>query len=155
MTYIGIDPGAKGGIATIELQQDGSRIVHVYPYSDDRLKKVCRSLVVTSALCVIEKVGAMPKQGVASTFHFGQSFGYILGVLEAFEIPYQLVTPQRWKRHFSLDKDKKKSVQTAKCLFPNLSLLPSPQCRVESDGMAEALLIALYGARTDRGGIEE
>lgn len=146
MTYIGIDPGKKGGIAIIA---GGNN--EVYPYTDDTLKLVAANASKTNALCFVEKVSAMPKQGVTSMFNFGKSYGYILGVLEANGIPYQTVSPQRWKRHFGLDNDKRKSIVTAKRLFPALSLLPTERCRVESDGMAEALLIALYAQRTDTG----
>ena len=149
MVYIGIDPGKKGGVAVIEDLTD-ERKVEVHPYSDDTLKAVCNEISsrgADNAFCVVEKVGAMPGQGVTSTFNFGKSFGYILGVLEANGIPYQLISPQRWKKHFSLDNDKNKSIQTAKRLFPSVSLLPTDRCRVESDGMAEALLIAEFARR--------
>ena len=151
MIYLGIDPGKKGGIAVIEEREGGEKKISVYPYTNDTLKFVCSSLTVNSSFCVVEKVGAMPKQGVTSTFNFGQSFGYILGVLEAFSVPYQLVTPQTWKKHFGLNADKGKSIETAKRLFPSISLLPTERCHVDSDGMAEALLMALYAMRTDRG----
>lgn len=149
MLYIGIDPGQKGGIAVIEAQEGGRKASKAFPYTDDSLKGACAVCAKETALCVVEKVGAMPKQGVASTFNFGKSFGYILGVLEANNIPYELVTPKKWKKHFSLDDDKKKSIQTAKRLFPGVSLLPTERCRVESDGMAEALLLALYAYRLE------
>ena len=150
MIYIGIDPGKKGGIALIDVREGGERIVTVYTYTDDTLKELCSRVCGTPTFCIVEKVSAMPRQGVTSTFHFGQSFGYILGVLEAHRIPYQLVTPKTWKRHFGLSDDKTRSIETAKHLFPNSSLLPTPKCRVESDGMAEALLMALYGLRLEK-----
>ena len=155
MTYIGIDPGKRGGVAVIKDLTD-ERIVEVHPYSDDTLKKVCKELTAdwkNVILCVVEKVGAMPGQGVTSTFNFGKSFGYILGVLEANGIPYQLISPQRWKKHFSLTNDKNKSIQTAKRLFPSVSLLPTDRCRVESDGMAEALLMAEFARRMSGGSL--
>lgn len=151
MTYIGIDPGKKGGIAVLEEREGGEKKISVYPYTDNALKLVCSSQIVISCFCIVEKVSAMPKQGVTSTFHFGQSFGYILGVLEANGISYQLVTPKTWKKHYGLNDDKGKSIETAKRLFPSVSLLPTDRCRVDSDGMAEALLMALYAMRTDRG----
>ena len=155
MVYIGIDPGKKGGVAVIEDLTD-ERIVEVHPYSDDKLKAVCKEISsrgTDNVFCVVEKVGAMPGQGVTSTFNFGKSFGYILGVLEANGIPYQLISPQRWKKHFSLTNDKNKSIQTAKRLFPSVSLLPTDRCRVESDGMAEALLMAEFARRMSGGAI--
>lgn len=153
MIYVGIDPGQKGGIAVIKL--DAERHIsaaHAFPYSNDKLKEVAYEVsheYTDNVLCFVEKVGAMPKQGVTSMFNFGVSFGYILGVLEANDVPYQLVTPQKWKKHFGLDNDKSKSVALCKRLFPTISLLPTERCRKDSDGMAEALLIALYAKRSD------
>jgi crossover junction endodeoxyribonuclease RuvC len=90
----------------------------------------------------------MPHQGVTSMFSFGQSYGFILGVLTAFGIGYQLVPPGTWKReHGLLHTQKQDSVAVAKRLFPGVSLLPTERCRKESDGMAEALLIAEYARR--------
>lgn len=156
MIYIGIDPGKKGGVAVIEDLKE-ERVVQTHPYSDDTLMKICKDLSLERncrpVFCVVEKVGAMPGQGVTSTFNFGKSFGYILGVLEANGIPYQLISPQRWKKHFSLTNDKNKSIQTAKRLFPSVSLLPTDRCRVESDGMAEALLIAEFARRMSGGSL--
>lgn len=145
MIYMGIDPGAKGGIAVI-----GPNNVEAFPFSEDKLKELCRNMP-QDALCFVEKVGAMPGQGVVSMFNFGKSYGYIIGVLEANGISYQLVSPQKWKKHFSLSKDKDASVKTCKNLYPHVSLLPTERCKKENDGMAEALLIALYAKRTDGG----
>lgn len=152
MTYIGIDVGKKGSIAVIF--EDN---IEVYPYSDDKLMYICskaKALKITQkeqTFCIVEKVGAMPGQGVTSMFNFGKSFGYILGVLEANKMPYQLVTPQIWKKEFNLlKKDKAESIKVCKRLYPTISLLPTERCTKESDGMAEALLICTYGKRLNK-----
>lgn len=155
MIYMGIDPGAKGGIAVIFVDKETGDIAkgEAYPYSNDKLKQLAYELSSDwsdNLLCFVEKVSAMPKQGVTSMFNFGVSFGYIQGVLEANQVPYELVSSKKWKNHFGLDNDKSKSVAYCKRLFPNLSLLPTSRCHKESDGMAEAILIALYAKRTDK-----
>lgn len=145
MIYIGIDPGKKGGVATIS--EDG---VKVYQWDDQRFIEDMRQHANWMDKCVaaVEKVGAMPGQGVTSMFSFGQYYGFILGVLTAFGIPYQLVSPATWKREFGLLKSQKQgSVDVCKRLFPGVSLLPTERCRKESDGMAESLLIAEYARR--------
>ena len=145
MIYIGIDPGKKGGVATIS--EDG---VKVYQWDDQRFIEDMRQHANWLDKCVaaVEKVGAMPGQGVTSMFSFGQSYGFILGVLAAFGIPYQLVSPATWKREFGLLKSQKQgSVDVCKRLFPGVNLLPTERCRKESDGMAEATLIAEYARR--------
>lgn len=148
MIYIGIDPGAKGGIAYIE-DVAGIRLsCNAVPYSPEVLKSLAKKWGTDDlARCCLENVHSMPKQGVKSTFAFGESFGYIKGVLESFEIPYQEVAPNKWKKEFSLiGKDKAASIYCAKKLFPGVSLIPDG-CRVEKDGLAEALLMAEYARR--------
>lgn len=144
MIYIGIDPGKHGAYAIID---EGST-AQVWPWDDSEFATKMRGLNhLPHVMACVEKVGAMPGQGVTSMFNFGKSAGFIEGVLSALGIPYQLVTPQRWKKEFTLHNSKQKSVEVCKRLFPDVSLLPTPRCRVASDGMAEALLMAEYARR--------
>lgn len=144
--FIGIDPGKKGGIAVIDIDND---ISFTAPYSNEYLISLLMSISQNNreAVCCLEKVGAMPGQGVVSMFSFGQSVGYIKGVLEAFKIPYQEITPQKWKREFGLTSDKAASAEVCRKLFPEISLLATPKCKKPHDGMAEALLMAEYARR--------
>jgi crossover junction endodeoxyribonuclease RuvC len=145
--YVGIDPGADGGIAYID--SDGA---HTYTYSDEQLIAILRMVDEIyrpgEAVACLEKVGAMPKQGLSSTFKFGKSAGFIEGVLQAFDIPYQMITPQVWKKAFSLiKKDKKESCSVCRKLFPNVNLKRTDRYTTYHDGMAEALLMAEYARR--------
>ena len=145
--YIGIDPGKSGGIALIE---DGQ--ARTMPYSDRQLFATFREVkeksnIWSEVICCLEKVGAMPGQGVTSMFNFGVSYGYIKGVLEANGIPYQEIPPQRWKKEFGLNSDKAASVDVCRKLFPDVNLLATPRCKKPHDGMAEALLMAEYARR--------
>lgn len=149
--WIGIDPGKNGGIAVITEDID-SECVAVYPYSNEKLMEILDSASKSYGKIMVEKVGAMPKQGVVSTFNFGMAYGYILGAIEAHKISYQLVTPQAWKREFGCTADKKKSIDVCKRLFPRVNLLPTERSRKESDGLAEALLICEYARRKMKGG---
>lgn len=146
--FIGIDPGKSGGIAYINTE---SGICCTEPYSDKALIDLCRDESwrgnTEHIMCCLEKVGARPGQGVVSMFSFGQSVGYIKGVLEAFRIPYQEITPQKWKREFGLNSDKAASAEVCRKLFPDVSLLATPKCKKPHDGMAEALLMAEYARR--------
>ena len=89
----------------------------------------------------------MPGQGVVSMFNFGQNFGFIQGVLKAYEIPFELVPPQKWKKEFSVTSDKNTSIEVAKRLFPGVNLKATEKCKKDHDGMAEALLMAEYARR--------
>lgn len=157
--YIGIDPGKSGGIAYID-----DRGAYTFPYSDEALIQIAekargrgailkvddtrKTVELPTVRCCLEKVGAFPGEGVVASFSFGKSAGFIEGVLQATGIPYQLITPQIWKREFSLlKKDKKESVKVCRKLFPGVNLLATPRCKKEHDGMAEALLMAEYARR--------
>ena len=147
MIYIGIDPGKNGGIAFIDTFQQS---YDVYVFSEETLlKKLYRfsKYKTDSIKCVLEKVNAMPGQGVVSMFNFGMNFGFIQGVLKAYGIPYELVTPQKWKKEFSCTSDKNTSIEVCKRLFPNVNLKATERCKKDHDGIAEALLIAEYGRR--------
>ena len=82
----------------------------------------------------------MPKQGVASTFKFGQSFGFLQGILIAAEIPFELVTPQKWQRYLGCRTKGDKNITKARAqeLFPDI------KC---THAVSDALLIAEYGRR--------
>ena len=139
MVYIGIDPGARGGIGIL----NGDN-VQVVPYSNQALIEFCQ-LYQDIALVTVEKVHAMPGQGVTSMFTFGRNYGYIVGVLEAFQMQYTLIDPRTWKNYFGITADKRSSIYKCQELYPGVNLLPTPRCKKESDGMAEALLIARWG----------
>lgn len=145
MIYLGIDPGKDGGISYIQVAE-GKTKAHSFVYSDYMLNLLCSTLR-GDIVCCLEQVHAMPKQGVTSMFNFGVEFGYIKGVLEASKIPYQEVSPQKWKKEFSLNGEKEKSIEACKRLFPDVCLLRTEKCRKEHDGMAESLLMAEYARR--------
>lgn len=143
-TYIGIDPGKSGALAI--LHEDG----HIETYTFDAavyanvLDHVSKN---TDPICCLEKVGAMPGQGVVSMFNFGHNLGFIEGVLITARVPYQLVPPQTWKKEFSLTSDKARSIEVCQKLFPNANLMATNRSRKPSDGIAEAVLMAEYARR--------
>jgi len=95
------------------------------------------------AMAVVEKVGSMPGQGVASTFRFGRAVGVVDGVLGALGVPTQYVSPAVWKRYFGLlKKPKDASRLIALEWFPNCA---AELTRKKDHGRAEALLIGLWG----------
>lgn len=142
MNFIGIDPGKKGAIAVI--REDGS--IASCTFDECEYLKILSSHAL-NGVAAIEDVHAMPRQGVTSMFNFGFNKGWIMGVLYALSIPTERVSVQRWKKMFSLDSDKDKSIELAKRLFPAANLFATPRCKKPSDGIAEALLIAEYERR--------
>ena len=90
----------------------------------------------------VELVHTMPGQGVASSGRFMQAFGTILGVLGALKIPRELISPQRWKKHYSLiGADAEGSRQKAIDLFPGAA--PFLQLK-KHHNRSEAMLLAAF-----------
>lgn len=147
MFYIGIDPGKKGAIAIVGQTPDSFQVM---PYTEDKLKEVCE-IYSGSCKVALENVHAMPGQGTVSMFNFGKGFGFILGMLTAYNIPYELVNPQKWKAEFSVTSDKNTSIEVCKRLFPGVNLYPTDRCKKESSDMAESLLICEWGRRHTKG----
>ena len=149
---IGIDPGASGAIA---LLVSGVLIsVHDMPTVTVERNKAQKRQVCPAGLSLlmqqlsphratVEKVGAMPGQGVSSMFSFGRSVGIIEGVLAAKQIPVTFTTPQAWQKLSGASKGKDGSRQRVMELFPSQAHLFA---RVKDDGRADAVLIALAGA---------
>lgn len=146
MTYIGIDPGKTGAMAILE---DGVRLPQIIPYNKDAYLERLRIIYYEDEPCVccIEQVHAIRGNGTASTWAFGESYGWLLGMLDTLCIPYQPITPQKWKKEFGLTADKAKSVEVCKQLFPGIKLLRTERSRKEDDNIAESALLALYAKR--------
>ena len=145
MIWIGIDPGAKGAMALVGVK-DGPEII---PY--DQKKYIDRlwmyQIEGLDMICCIEAVHSISGQGIASSFNFGQTYGWLLGMLDSIGIPYQPVHPQRWKKEFGLNADKAASVEVCKRLYPGVNLHRTDRSKKEDDNCAEALLLATYAKR--------
>jgi crossover junction endodeoxyribonuclease RuvC len=147
MFIIGIDPGQKGAFA---LMDDGgvliSRPMFLAGKSIDISLLAITIKTYMPDYAVVEKVHSMPKQGVASSFKFGKSYGIVLGVLSALSIPTILVTPRAWKRKIlaGTKKDKDAAIEYVRMKYPSFNLIPKG-CRKPNDGMADAICLAEYG----------
>lgn len=141
MIFMGIDPGKSGAIAVIG--QTVVDFVRLDSTESDIAEFIQSWDVLYDGECFafLEKVSAMPKQGVSSTFKFGQSYGFCRGLLIAHKIPFETVTPQKWQRKLGCLSRGDKNVTKAKAqeLFPNEKIVHAT---------ADALLIAEYCRRT-------
>ena len=99
------------------------------------------------ALAVVERVHAMPDQGVSSMFRFGEGYGIVQGVLYAFGIRMLMPPPSVWKARLSLTQRKDDSLSLASNIFgpANTDRYFS---RKKDNGRAEAALLAVYGAQS-------
>lgn len=156
--FIGIDPG-KGGafcllaktasIRFFDFPKDGN----LYAYWRT-LDSIVRAHNIQG--CVLEKVHAMPKQGVSSMFSFGMNFGIWQGWLIAWEVPFQLVAPQTWMKGMTSKADganpKARVGMAASRMFPHAELT-GPKGGFK-DGRADALMMAYYAmVQSPQGGI--
>ena len=150
---VAVDPGLSGAVAV--LSADGA-LVHLadLPIARDhslawidggRLQsELLEAIAGRPCRAYVERVGAMPGQGVSSCFTFGAGLGSILAVLQTLRLPLELISPATWKRALGLPRDKGAALDRARLLFPSAELHLK-----RHDGRAEALLLA-YHALTRR-----
>lgn len=153
MIILGIDPGLSGAIAIYNIYTEELVVMDMPVVEMTRNGKHKREVSPALVADVIagkgavraymERVSAMPGQGVSSMFSFGRSAGIIEGVLAAYEIPVTLVTPQAWMKGMAVRAGKDGSRERAMQLFPAYSTLFA---RKKDDGRSDAALIAKYGA---------
>jgi crossover junction endodeoxyribonuclease RuvC len=152
---VGIDPGLSGALFFLDPSRlSAGEAVDLPIHVLTRGGKKKRELDIVGLIGIltahqvdhafVERVGAMPGQGVSSTFALGKCCGVILGVIAAHTIPLTLVAPAVWKRALGVPKAKDGARARASQLLPEAAA----QWRLQKhDGRAEAALIALYGVR--------
>lgn len=177
---IGIDPGKDGGIVALVLDGSGIRCVyqaltkHVAPNLEPdlcyRAVMDARNAVIEyvdegidyQIVGVLERVGAMPKQGLSSTFSFGHGRGVFRGVLAGHGWHVLEPVPTVWQAAVLANipgpklapgagKDERRKAVRARYMsrasqVDGLDLIP-PGCRVPQDGLGAACCLALFGLR--------
>lgn len=148
---VGIDPGLSGAIGVLKNGRfvavenipivnkgGGSVKTEIDPHG---MYKMLLGFISENdeAEIALERVSAMPGQGVSSVFCFGDSYGCCRSVATISGQSVYLVTPATWKKHFGLDRDKEKSRALAIRLFPDAPL----HLKKHAD-RAEALLLARW-----------
>lgn len=157
---IGIDPGAKGGVAILDNM--GKLIdavpmpkgVEFYRYLKFNQRDDC-FIYIEKAQPHREKKDrygkTVSKEGIMSTFTNGFNYGKLISALEIYQISYGLsvsifeVYPISWKSAFNLTKDKKESMRLCEFIFPESKQYIYGKNGGALDGIAEAILIAHYG----------
>ena len=165
MNYLGIDPGLKGGFVVID---DQSRIVSMakMPTAHDGKRNAVDSvgvwaiyrdvnrfawsgisdISVTPVVAALEKIVAF-QMGRTSALNYGEGAGFLKMGLVAAGIPYELVTPQRWKKLLGIPAGSPKPFSVTKAL----QLFPTAELKKSDDGLADALLMAEWLRRTRTG----
>lgn len=166
MKVIGIDPGVHGAVAIYDSGNPTSVAAFPFPIvkvvsgkkKRSRLDiDACWNLLLTlnlvhePVLAVIEDVngyaGNKNATGAAG-FVFGRATGIIEGMIVALGIPRHYESPSALKKHFRIQGKTREELKTASRitasrLFPGSSHLFT---RVADDGVAEASLMARFGA---------
>jgi crossover junction endodeoxyribonuclease RuvC len=152
MIYIGIDPGLSGAVAF--LYEDQAKIWDIPTILKgsgsvkqeinasamfDYLRDIKVRIAGGQIQAALERVNSMPGQAASSTFSLGDSFGVCRATLASAGIPTTYVTPQSWKKHFNLSKEKEEARALAIKLYPSVEL----HLKKHID-RAESLLIATY-----------
>lgn len=152
---IGIDPGANGGIAVLDI--DGNVFdVRKMPDTPQDILECLRkygstTLFSNDAVCYIEKVGTgMPGQSSKATATFARHCGHLEMALLALGIKTNDVTPSKWEKSYQLGKSsglsktewKNKLKAKAQQLFPKERVTLA---------ICDALLLAEYGRKIEVG----
>ncbi|WP_419833505.1 hypothetical protein [Endozoicomonas atrinae] len=148
---IGIDPGLSGGIAVLESTSMQLMKLVDMPVSPEGNKRKVNGYGLMTIfggytrndveMVYLEKVGAMPGQGVVSMFNFGRSYGAVESAVSLMGFPLTYVTPQSWKRRAGLTgSGKDASRGKVLDLYPDADVH-----RKKDNGRADAVLIARYG----------
>lgn len=157
MLTLGVDPGLTGALALLDADGQPELVADLPVIRDGRLAWIDGGALQNTLLdalrgrpcrAVVERVSAMPKQGIASAFNFGVGIGSVLAVLQTLRLPLEFVTPAAWKGAMGLGRDKRASLDKARLLFPTADL-----SLAKHDGRAEALLLAYHAqARRQQSG---
>lgn len=141
MIYFGIDPGKSGSISAI--WNDGVPFTQSQSMGETEADIVgfIRQFDLESARAVIERVHSSPQMGVKSAFTFGQSYGFLRGILSSHKVPFVEVLPAKWQQVMGCRTKGEKNVSKAKAqqLWPHLKI---------THRNADSLLIAEYARRT-------
>lgn len=140
--FCGIDPGGSGAIAVVthcgEVEWDACVRLK---QSDADVAEWLRERAPRIRLALVERVGAMPKQGVTSTWKFGRSAGFVEGLVTAYQIPWERIQPVKWQTQMCCRSggDKNVTKAAAQRLFPTVKIVHAN---------ADALLLAELARRT-------
>lgn len=161
--YLGIDPGKSGGAAVIghKDRTSSAEVIKVFSFKDKtnhEIKDFFKFLSYGKLNgCRLEQVGPSPQMGITSGFTFGRGYGFLEGLLTALDIAYEYVIPNTWETKLKCRSGGKKAVTRKKAQqlyanqFPFGTKGEDGYIKQITDQIADALLIATYCSRVERG----
>jgi hypothetical protein len=93
---VAFDPGISGAAAFHTVETSHLLTAEDLPVVAGQVDAVSlanRLSEMKPVAAFVERVSAMPKQGVSSTFKFGQANGVLIGILAALHVPVHFITP--------------------------------------------------------------
>ncbi len=152
MIFVGIDPGFTGAVAVVD--NDGNLIaVSDTPvltvqgkktkqeYNTPAMHQILTAYNDRGVHAALEQVSSRPGEGVTSSFRFGRGLGLWEALLVACQIPFDRITPQRWKKTMMAGRPKEKDASRLRAM----ELFPGADLHLKKHhGRADALLLAEY-----------
>ncbi len=149
MSYIlGIDPGKGGGLAVIDMETGALIECVAMPETIADISSFIEKYKDAQS-AYIEIVHSMPKQGVASTFTFGQFYGYVQMAVVAHKIRYKDVLPAKWQSALGMKSKKGEAKADHKRRLKGKAQQLFPTAKVTLKN-ADALLLAEYGRMQEK-----
>jgi len=129
--YIGIDPGASGGLAVIDAR--GQMKAFKCPKSSDDMALLFQIVMGDTppdkVKLLMERVWARPTNAVRAAFSYGTNYGQWLGITACNEIKMNTVIPVEWIKWVGCPKALKRDVrkrwlkEKARELYPDVNKL--------------------------------
>ncbi len=165
----GIDPGLTGGLCILQKGNIHNVVdARIMPISDKDINMgVIKNYLsyYKPYLTIIERQivvrpkmveGKEQRQGLGSAAKTMLNYGKLIGLLIGIGLNYVVVDSREWQSHYAdmtppikwtyNKPTKTRSVSIAVSLYPTVNLFRTPLCHKPHDGMAEAVLLAHYGA---------
>jgi len=142
--YMGIDPGASGGIAVIAEAGIPIVVQKLDGMTERDVLDLMREFAPSIRMARIEEVHAMPTNGSVSGFKLGRSYGSLRMALIASGIRFETASPIQWQNFMKCRTggDKNVSKSRAQILFPTQKI---------THAIADALLLAEFARRVEGG----
>ena len=152
-TVIGVDPGKKGSIAILYVDERKLEFLDINLPPDILIGQLMHIRESTDLLGVaIEQVHAIPGAGATSTFNFGFNYGVVTAVLYSVTRTIFKISPRLWQNFIELKVNsklkgvrrrkeiKRKVAGICKTFYPDTELYGSRGGLL--DGRSDAAMIA-------------
>jgi hypothetical protein len=161
MKILGVDVGQKGGIVLLDhdrniLFKSVMPIVENGDLDKTRILEIFINLKTQYPDMHVYMERIIPfALNAKAALTFGRMIGMMEWILWSNQIPHTFVEAAKWSKlmHEGINKDMKskaKSLMALERLFPGVDLRANEKCKIQHDGLVDALLISAYGLRASK-----